>query len=85
MKQNLSQQVIQNNPDTDFLTGDVVVYMNHIKIDDLKMVEAFQPAEYYWLECGQLAHRTDIQLASPAELKAKRRLSATELSIAEVS
>lgn len=85
MKTNLAQQVVQNNPDTDYLTGDVVVYMNHIKIDDLKLVEAFQPAEYYWLEGDQLVHRTDIQLASPAELMAKRRLSAVERSIAEVS
>ena len=84
MKTNLAQDVIQNNPDADFSTGDVVVYMNHIKFDDLKTVEAFQPAEYYWLEGGQLVHRTDIQLASSVEIKAQRRLSATELSIAEV-
>lgn len=83
MKSNLAQQ--QSNDNSDFLIGDVVVYMNHIKFDDLKTVEAFQPAEYYSLEGGQLVHRTDIQLASSVEIKAQRRLSATELSIAEVS
>ena len=82
MKTNLAQQ--QSNDNSDFLVGDVVVYMNHIKFDDLKTVEAFQPAEYYWLKGGQLVHRTDIQLASSVEIKAQRRLSATELSIAEV-
>ncbi|MEG0132038.1 MAG: hypothetical protein RR677_11270 [Acinetobacter sp.] len=72
MKSNLAQQ--SNNDNSDFLPGDVVVYMNHIKIDDLKTVEAFQPAEYYWLEGGQLVHRTDIRPASVAELDAKMRL-----------
>ncbi|EZQ11660.1 hypothetical protein [Acinetobacter sp. Ver3] len=85
MKTNLSQDLIQNNPNTDFLTGDVVVYMNHIKTDDLVMVEAFQPAEYYWLEGGQLVHRADIRLATPAELKLKRRLTDAEMALAEVS
>lgn len=85
MKTNLSQQVIQNNPDEDFLKGDVVVCMSHIEIDDLQIVKVFQPPEFYWLEGDQLVHRTDIQLASPAELMAKRRLSAIERSIAEVS
>ena len=72
MKSNLAQQ--SNNDNSDFLPGDVVVYMNHIKIDDLKTVEAFQPNEYYWLEGGQLVHRTDIRSASVAELDAKMRL-----------
>lgn len=85
MKTNLSQDLIQNNPDTDFLTGDVVVYINHIKTDDLMMVEAFQPAEYYWLEGDQLVHRADIRLATPTELKLKRRLTDAEMALAEVS
>lgn len=85
MKTNLSQDLIQNNPDTDFLTGDVVVYVNHIKTDDLVMVEAFQPAQYYWLEGGQLVHRADIRLATPTELKLKRRLTDAEMALAEVS
>lgn len=59
---------------TDFLSGDVVVYMNHIEICDLKTVEAFQPTEYYWLEGGQLVHRTDIRTASAAERTANKRL-----------
>ena len=72
MKSNLAQQ--SNNDNSDFLPGDVVVYMNHIKIDDLKTVEAFQPNEYYWLEGGQLVHRDDICSASVAELDAGMRL-----------
>lgn len=69
---NLAQQ--SNNDNSDFLPGDVVVYMNHIKIDALKTVEAFQPAEYYWLEGGQLVHRTNIRSASVTELDAGMRL-----------
>ena len=72
MQMNLAQQ--SNNDNSDFLPGDVVVYMNHIKIDALKTVEAFQPNEYYWLVCGQLVHRTDIRSASVAELSAEMRL-----------
>ena len=72
MKSNLAQQ--SNNDNSDFLPGDVVVYMNHIKIDVLKTVEAFQPNEYYWLVCGQLVHRDDIRSASVAELSAEMRL-----------
>lgn len=85
MKTNLAQQIIQNNPDEDFLKGDVVVCISHISIDDLMVIEAFQPAEYYWLEGGQLAHRTDIRLATPVELKFKRRLTDAEIALAEVS
>ena len=72
MKSNLAQQ--SNNDNSDFLPSDVVVYMNHIKIDDLKTVEAFQPNEYFWLEGGQLVHRTDIRSASVTELDAEMRL-----------
>ena len=72
MKSNLAQQ--PSNDNSDFLPGDVVVYMNHIKIDALKTVEAFQPAEYYWLKGGQLVHRTDIRTASVVELDAGMRL-----------
>lgn len=72
MQMNLAQQ--SNNDNSDFLPGDVVVYMNHIKIDALKTVEAFQPAEYYWLVGGQIAHWTDIRTASAAECEAKKRI-----------
>jgi len=72
MQMNLAQQ--SNNDNSDFLPGDVVVYMNHIKIDTLKTVEAFQPNEYYWLVCEQLVHRDDIRSASVAELDAGMRL-----------
>lgn len=66
--------LVSFEPKVDFLPDDVVVYMDHIKINDLKTVEAFQPNEYYWLACGQLVHRTDIRTASVAELNAGRRL-----------
>ena len=72
MQNNLAQQ--SNNDNSDFLPGDVVVYMNHININTLKTVEAFQPAEYYWLEGGQLVHRDDIRSANVAELDAGMRL-----------
>ena len=72
MQNNLAQQ--SNNDNSDFLPGDVVVYMNHIKIDALKTVEAFQPNEYYWLVCGQLVHRDDIRSANVAELDAGKCL-----------
>jgi len=58
----------------DFIKGDVVVYSHRIADNSLETVDAFQAAEYYWLEGGQIIHKDDIQLASPAELKAKRRL-----------
>ena len=60
--------------ESDFIAGDTVVYQNHVDCDDLQEIEAFQPTEYYWLENGQLVHRDDIRSATPAELKAKRRL-----------
>lgn len=68
-----------------FLSGDVVVYMNHIKIDDLQTVEAYQPVNFYWLECGQLAHESDIRMASVTELLINRRLTESEQALAEVS
>ena len=58
----------------DFIKGDVVVYSHRIADNSLETIDAFQAAEYYWLEGGQIIHKDDIQLASPAELKAKRRL-----------
>ncbi|MGD9699568.1 hypothetical protein [Acinetobacter sp.] len=58
----------------DFLKGDVVVYSHRIADNSLETVEAFVPDEYYRLDSGQIIHKDDIQLASPAELKAKHRL-----------
>ena len=58
----------------DFIKGDVVVYSHRIADNSLETVDAFQAAEYYWLEGGQIIRKDDIKLASPAELKAKRGL-----------
>ncbi|WP_252152023.1 hypothetical protein [Acinetobacter sp. ANC 4216] len=58
----------------DFIKGDVVVYSHRIADNSLETVEAFVPDEYYRLDSGQIIHKDDIQLASPAELKAKHRL-----------
>ncbi len=58
----------------DFIKGDVVVYSHRIADNSLETVEAFVLDEYYRLDSGQIIHKDDIQLASPAELKAKRRL-----------
>ena len=58
----------------EFLPGDVVVYQNHVDCADLQEIEAFQPAEFYWLVGGQIVHWTDIRTASVAELDAEMRL-----------
>ena len=68
-----------------YMNGDVVVYMNHIKIKDLLTVEAYQPNNHYWLESGKLVKEADIRTATLPELFHKRRLDEIEQSIAEVS
>ena len=68
-----------------YMNGDVVVYMNHIKIKDLQTVEAYQPNNHYWLESGKLVKEADIRTATLPELFHKRRLDEIEQSIAEVS
>lgn len=67
-----------------YMNGDVVVYMNHIKIKDLQTVEAYQPNNHYWLESGKLVKEADIRTATLPELFHKRRLDEIEQSIAEV-
>ena len=67
-----------------YMNGDVVVYMNHIKIKDLQTVEAYQPNNHYWLESGKLVKEADIRAATLPELFHKRRLDEIEQSIAEV-
>lgn len=68
-----------------YIKGDVVAYMNHIEFDDLRTVEAYQPENHYWLDNGQLVYESWIRSATVAELDAKRRLSESELAMAEVS
>lgn len=67
-----------------YMNGDVVVYMNHIKIKDLQTVEAYQPNNHYWLVGGKLVKEADIRTATLPELFHKRRLDEIEQSIAEV-
>lgn len=77
--------LVQHFEKQKFIEGDVVVYLNHIKFNDLKTVEAYQPNNYYWLHCGQLVHESDIRTATPIELSLKRRLTEAEQALAEVS
>ncbi len=82
-----------NTTDQDYAIGDVVVYTNPILTDRLHVVDQlFEDGSvgitgFYkrenWL-CGW-ANVGDIRPATTAELKAKRRLSETEQSLAEVS
>ena len=67
-----------------YMNGDVVVYMNHIKIKDLQTVEAYQLNNHYWLESSKLVKEADIRTATLPELFHKRRLDEIEQSIAEV-
>ncbi|HEM6651504.1 hypothetical protein [Acinetobacter pittii] len=62
-----------------FVEGDFVVFMPHIVYDGVYQIDAFQPAEYYWLTNGQLAHKTDIRLATDIEIQAKERTPADVL------
>lgn len=74
-----------NATDQDYAIGDVVVYVGEINIESLETIEAYQPDDYYWLVGGQLVHASHIRPATTSELKARRRLSETEQSLAEVS
>ena len=67
------------------IKGDVVVFMNHIKINNLQTVKAYQPNDLYLLENGQLVKENEIRSATLPELFHKRRLDEIEQSIAEVS
>lgn len=81
MTSNLSHE----NYISKFMKGDVVVFMNHIKINSLQTIKAYQPNDLYLLENGQLAKENEIRSASLPELFHKRRLDEIEQSIAEVS
>lgn len=75
----------QEKEPSKYINGDVVVYMNHIKIKDLQTVEAYQPNNHYWLEGDKLVKELDIRTATLPELFHKRRLDEIKQSIAEVS
>lgn len=87
MKTNLSQQVVQNNPDTDFLTGDVVVLKESdlLIVSDLITLKRFDGV--FWEtdhRIGRVLEKA-IRQATPLELKFKRRLTQAEMALAEVS
>ena len=77
--------LIQISENQKFIKGDVVVYANRIEFNDLKVVDAYQPNDHYWLECGQCVHESWIRPASIIELSANRRLTEAEQALAEVS
>ena len=77
--------LIQITENQKFIKGDVVVYTNHIEFNDLKVVDAYQPNDHYWLECGQCVHESWIRPASITELNINRRLTEAEQALAEVS
>lgn len=81
----MTSNLVQEQNIAQYIKGDVVVYMNHIKINHLQSVEAYKPNDHYWLDGGQLVKETEIRSATLAELFHKRRLDETEQSIAEVS
>lgn len=80
----LTEQVIENNVNTDFIKGDVVVLKNSNSDQQLLTIAAFQPSQYYWIEGGELVHQDDVRTATTAELQAKRRLTEAEQALAEV-
>lgn len=84
MQTNVSNQSTNYNL-PEFIPGDVVVLTDPTSSNELHEIEAFQPAEYYWLVGGGIVHKKDIRTATVAELNAKRRLTSAEQALAEVS
>ena len=84
MKSNLAQEAIPYN-DSDFLIGDVVVFIDAFKPAELMTVHKVQ--QYGVLLNGNrnFALNHLVRTASTVELNAKRRLSQAEQALAEVS
>ena len=80
-----AQNAVTETVNQKFIKGDVIVYISHIKFDDLEVVEDYQPNDHYWLECGQCVHQSWIRPATVAEIQANRRLTEAEQALAEVS
>jgi len=83
MSTNLTQQPIENN--ADFLAGDVVVFVDALKPDDLMTVHKVQGNSVLLDGNRNFALNHLIRSATVAELNAKRRLTLTEQSLGEVS
>lgn len=81
----------QDTTDQDYAIGDVVVLTNlcrNFHSDDLFEVKSKTTASLWSVKSKNhfiLVSSKEIRPASTAELKAKRRLSETEQSLAEVS
>lgn len=69
----------------DFLAGDVVVFVDALKPDDLMTVHKVQGSSVLLDGNRNFALNHLIRLASVAELNAKRRLTLAEQSLGEVS
>lgn len=82
----LSQQPIENNVNTDFIKGDVVVLsdLNLLSVTELLTLQDFD-GEFWTTDhsIGRVSEKV-IRTAITAELQAKRRLSAAEQALAEV-
>ena len=82
----LTEQVIENNVNTDFIKGDVVVLcdLNLLSVTELLILHDFDGA--FWTTdhpIGRVSEKV-IRTATTAELKAKRRLTKAEQALAEV-
>ena len=82
----LSQQAIENNVNTDFIKGDVVVLsdLNLLSVTELLTLQDFDGE--FWTTDHSIDRVSEkvIRTATTAELQAKRRLSAAEQALAEV-
>ncbi|MEN3979052.1 hypothetical protein [Acinetobacter sp. CWB-B33] len=83
MSTNLTQQPTNDN--SDFLAGDVVVFVDVLKPDDLMTVHKVQGNSVLLDGNRNFALNHLIRSASVAELNAKRRLTLAEQSLGEVS
>ena len=83
MSTNLTQQPADDN--SDFLAGDVVVFVDVLKPDDLMTVHKVQGNSVLLDGNRNFALNHLIRSASVAELNAKRRLTLAEQSLGEVS
>lgn len=83
MSTNLTQQPTDDN--SDFLAGDVVVFVDALKPDDLMTVHNVQGNSVLLDGNRNFALNHLIRSASVAELNAKRRLTLAEQSLGEVS
>lgn len=83
MRSNLTQQ--PSNDKSDFLAGDVVVFTDQNKPDHLMTVHKVQGDGVLLNGNRSFALSHLIRTASVAELNAKRRLSAAEIVVGEVS